>query len=196
MIRDTLDAYRPRATWWARPAAVDDIHGRGHCARVLLWADYVAARLAADGVAVDRAVVRWAAACHDCRRHADGLDPDHGWRAAAWFGEHAAALDPTLTPAQVQAVQHAITWHVPPDAVCPRWTPELRALKDADALDRVRLGNFDSRYLRTPYLYGREADAAVLLGAYPPGQPGDPWPRLRAAAQVRGLWPAATTPAR
>ena len=179
---DCLNAYRPRRAWWARPEGAASIHGLGHCIRVLLWADHVATRLSADGVAVDRTIVRWAAACHDCRRHNEGLDSGHGLRAAAWFGQEAPRLDPALNPEQVEAVQYAVTWHVPPDAECPRWTPELQCLKDADGLDRVRLGDFAPGYLRLSYLHGREPDARALLHATPPG--ADPWEPLLAAART------------
>jgi uncharacterized protein len=178
-----LDDYRPHPKWFSN--APSGIHGVGHCMRVLVWADYCAACLELDGIPVDRVVVRWAAACHDCRRHDDGLDPDHGQRAAAWFGKQGAQLDPTLTRAQVQAVQHAVTWHVPADHLCSRWTPELRCLKDADGLDRVRLGDFDSRYLRLPYLHGREPDAEALLTASFEAE--DPWLAIVPLAVARGI---------
>jgi hypothetical protein len=61
----------------------------------------------------------------------------------------------------------------------------LQCVKDADSLDRVRLRDFDAGYLRLPYLHGREADAARLLGATM-GQP-DPWEPLLACAARLGL---------
>ena len=85
-------------------------------------------------------------------------------------------------------MQWAITWHVPPDDQCPEWTPELRCLKDADGLDRVRLGDFAPSYLRLPYLHGREADALALLAATPPSAT-DPWERLLIAAGTFNILP-------
>jgi hypothetical protein len=183
-----LTLYRPQLAWWARPEGAADIHGLGHCIRVLLWADHAAQRLADDGTDVDRTVVRWAAACHDCRRHDDGLDRGHGRRAALWFGPQATQLDPALSAKQIEKVQWAVTWHDPPDADCPRWTPELKCLKDADGLDRVRLGDFDPGYLRLPYLQPREKDARALLRATPAGN-GDPWEPVLAAARTLGILP-------
>jgi hypothetical protein len=182
-----LAGYQPRAAWWARRDAVGGIHGLSHCARVLLWADHVATRLRADGVPVDVEVVRWAAACHDCRRHDEGMDAAHGQRAAQWFGQHATRLAPSLTPAQVTAVQYAVEWHVPHDRHCPEMVPELKALKDADGLDRVRLGDFDARYLRTPYLHGCVDHAEALYDASHPGRVDDPWALVSAAARRLGL---------
>jgi hypothetical protein len=131
------------------------------------------------------------AACHDCRRRSAGRDDGHGERAAAWFGEHAPQLAPGLTPAQVAQVQYCVLWHVPGDRHCPHLTPELRCLKDADGLDRVRLGDFDPQFLRLPYLRERQAAAEALYQASHPDRPGDPWELVRAAAQAQGLWPVA-----
>ena len=178
---DDLDRYRPRIAWWARPHGAAGIHGLGHCARVLLWADHVAQRLAAtecgrsDGGPLGRRLPRLPPARRRPRCQARN-------RAAQWSGKNAALLDPTLSTDQVKAVQWAVTWHVPPDAECPRWTPELRCLKDADGLDRVRLGDFDAAYLRLPYLHGREQNAMALLQASPYGSV-DPWETIRAAAR-------------
>src|SRR3954454_7895661 len=181
-----FDAYRPEQEWWA-----DDptgIHGIGHTTRVLIWADRVAAGLEANTIAVDREVVRWAAILHDCRRDDDGADPAHGARAARWFDAHAADLAPALTPAQVSKVCYCMQWHVPPDRLSPRLTPELQALKDGDGLDRVRLGDFDAAYLRTPYLHGWEAVARQLWKATRPRLGQEPWSSVRAEALSRGLW--------
>ena len=181
-----LDAYRPEPRWWAHDAT--GIHGIGHTTRVLVWADRVAASLAANDTVVDRAVVRWAAVLHDCRRHDDGADPAHGARAAQWFDAHAAAVAPALAPAQVGMVCYCMKWHVPPDRQCPRMTTELQAVKDGDGLDRVRLGDFDAGYLRTPYLHEWEAVARQLWEATHPWLGLEPWSSVRAEALNRGLW--------
>jgi uncharacterized protein len=183
-----LDAYQPDPTWWAHKPS--KLHGIGHAARVLLWADRVAVGLAAAGVAIDREAVRWAALCHDCRRHDDTADDWlHGERAATWFGRQAAQIAPHLTPAQVARVAYLVRWHVPADAACPQVTPELKALKDGDGLDRVRLGDYDPRYLRTPYLLGEQARATRLWETSRDGRE-QPWDRVRAAARALGLWPS------
>jgi hypothetical protein len=84
---------------------------------------------------------------------------------------------------------YCMRWHAPEDATCPLMTAELMVLKDGDSLDRVRLGDFDPHYLRTPYLVGEQARATQLWRASAPGQPGGPWDRVRRAAQGQGLWP-------
>ena len=40
-------------------------------------------------------------------------------------------------------------WHVAADGVIPEMTDELRVFKDADALDRWRIGDLDPSFLRT-----------------------------------------------
>jgi uncharacterized protein len=175
--------------WWLYQP--DGLHGVGHCARVLVWADRVAAAQHAAGVAVDREAVRWAAVLHDCRRYDDGRDAWHGERAARFFGTHAAQLAPHLTRAQVARVQYLLAWHVPADSACPALTPELQALKDGDSIDRVRLGDLDPRYLRTPHLVGEQARATQLWQASAWRQPVTPWARVRTAARGLGLWPEA-----
>jgi uncharacterized protein len=183
---DPWARYHPWA-WWYN-GDLQGAHSVDHSARVLVWANFVARKLETAGTRIDREVVRWAAVCHDCRREHDGDDPAHGERGAAWFGAHAATLAPALTPAQVAAVQATIRWHVPPDRACPRMTPELQCLKDADAVDRVRFGqgtpaSFDARYLRLPYLHGRPHWALWLAS-----RQGDPWGAVRAQAEQWNMW--------
>ncbi len=60
-------------------------------------------------------------------------------------------------------------------------TAELAYLQDADSLDRVRLGDFDSRYLRLPYLHGEEQRARQLWAASHPWFYPEPWLAVRAA---------------
>jgi hypothetical protein len=57
-----------------------------------------------------------------------------------------------LTEADRQAVRTAVSYHCLPEEL-PRDHPHWRAtalLKDADGLDRVRLGDLDPRFLRFP----------------------------------------------
>ena len=93
---DDLDRYQPRSAWWARPHGAAGIHGLGHCARVLLWANHVAQRLAADGKAVDRTVGAGrppaTIAAGTMMAEMPGTGPGR-----AVVGKNAALLDPTLT---------------------------------------------------------------------------------------------------
>ncbi len=138
--------YRPRDAWFAHQ--VRGLHGAGHAARVLVWANRLARQMQVEGVSVDVEVVRRAAVLHDIRRLDDGRDPAHGRRCRAWVAAQPLLLG-ACTASQREAVGYCCEWHVPPDDEAPRMTPELMCLTDADALDRVRLGGPDRRRLRT-----------------------------------------------
>jgi hypothetical protein len=182
-----LDAYRPDPSWYLH--APGGIHGVGHAARVLLWANHLARRDLAAGLVIDLEAVRWAAVLHDVRRQDDGRDAAHGTRAAAWIRLHARTILPALTTEQVARVAFAVEWHVPDDHAAPWLSPELRALKDADGLDRVRLGDLDVRYLRTDAARARVRDAALLYRrSSDDGRGSDPWTAARAAGLRLGLW--------
>src|SRR5262249_34857390 len=75
----------------------------------------------------------------------DGIDFPHGRRAAAWVHQQ---LRHAIPATSLETVVYLCTWHVPPDHSAPGMTPELAAFKDADGLDRVRLGDLDPRFLR------------------------------------------------
>jgi hypothetical protein len=77
---------------------------------------------------------------------------------------------------------------VPPDSTCPTFTPELQCLKDGDGLDRVRLGDFAPRYLRTRYLADQGETARALWWASQPRPGRTPWGLVRQAALARDLW--------
>lgn len=135
-----LAAFEPNPVWFAKDAY--GIHGIAHEARVLIWSQVLA-----HAGSVNAETLAWAAAVHDTQRLDDGDDPGHGARAAKW----SRARLPQLAPeADIEAVAYLCQWHVPPDHLAPRLTPELAAFKDADALDRWRIADFDPRFLRTP----------------------------------------------
>ena len=54
----SFDRYRPRPEWFAHNP--NGIHGIAHAARVLVWAEQVAAWMHDHGRPVDAEVVRWA----------------------------------------------------------------------------------------------------------------------------------------
>ena len=130
----------PRPRWfWMQPPS--HLHGRGHTARVMVWAAVLT-----RGTEWFEPVV-WAAACHDLRRQDDGADPEHGFRAGAWVRTRLPQMlrEP---PADLERIARACDWHVCPDRRSGWDHPVLWLLKDADGLDRVRLHNLDPSYLR------------------------------------------------
>ena len=132
----------PRPRWFCMQPP-SHLHGRGHTARVMVWAAVLT-----RGTEWFEPVV-WAAACHDLRREDDGADPDHGFRAGAWVREELPGRL-LLPPDNLELIARACDWHVCPDHASPLDHPTLWLLKDADGLDRVRLYDLDPRFLRHP----------------------------------------------
>lgn len=156
---DDLGAFLPDPAWFRH--APFGIHGVAHATRVLVWADRLAAMTAGPG-ALRLAELRWAAACHDVGRMDDGIDPEHGDRSAEWALSHLAAARPAVAGVDLGFVAELCRWHQPSDRDAARMTAELMILKDADGLDRARLGDLDPSRLRL----GRSAglvDAAERL---------------------------------
>ncbi len=181
-----LDCYEQQDHWFLGPPS--RIHGRSHAARVLIWANTIAHWMMQDGHSVDLEVVRWAAVLHDVRRLDDGKDTEHGERSAAWIRSGRVATPLLLSLAQQEHIANCCQWHVPPDNAAPEMTSELRCLKDADSLDRVRLHDLDVRYLRTTYARLLVPHAKALFEGSEPSGPDAGWLSVRTAALELGVW--------
>lgn len=132
-----------------------ELHTRDHCARVLLYSILISGNMAVGRLWRDALCL--AAVFHDCRRFDDGPDVGHGARAAQRYLEHCEEYG---TPFYL-ATYMAMMYHDRDDADGEAaMTDEglgddavllYRVLKDADALDRFRLGpdGLDPRFLRT-----------------------------------------------
>lgn len=132
-----------------------ELHTRDHCARVLLYSILISRDMAVGRLW--REALCLAAVFHDCRRLDDGLDVGHGERAARRYLEHCRERGTPFYP----AAYIAMSYHDRDDAdgVSAMEREGLgedavllyRVLKDADALDRFRLGpdGLDPRFLRT-----------------------------------------------
>lgn len=145
-----LDALVPLPEVFQHPS---ELHGQLHVARVMVHAFALVEREDAQ----DLAPALWAAVyLHDTARTHDGLCDRHGADAMARLAEM-PELRELLAQGGVRdedypAIETAVTWHC-------RWEelvedhPHRRLtafLKDADGLDRVRLGDLDPDYLRLP----------------------------------------------
>lgn len=129
------------------------LHGQAHVTRVMVHA----IRLV---VATDQerlASQLWASVfLHDLACTDDGVCHRHGADAAQRLRDEPdlqRRLDEGgITSADYAAIEAAVTAHSAPKEVSrdhAHW-PLIALLKDADGLDRVRLGDLDPRYLRYP----------------------------------------------
>ncbi len=137
-----LHAFEPRRAWLSHDSY---FHGIDHLTRVFILQELICTKLEEQGVKIDRTALRYAAIAHDVGRVNDDRDPDHGRHSATWMNEHLAQK---MTPEELDTSTYAVHWHALPDKEAPVMTAELSILKDADNLDRVRLGNFNPDYLR------------------------------------------------
>lgn len=168
----TADLPRIPTAWFMRPNGIDGsrgIHGVSHTLRVWVHATAIAAELAM--AEWEREAVRLAALWHDIGRTDDDADYYHGAKSAGkvvGLGLH-TYTDPIVREVALFAVTHhsGSEEHAESGAL---WTPNadatlrvFRVLKDADALDRVRLGDLDDSYLRTAAAQLRVDRAYELL---------------------------------
>ncbi len=109
----------------------DGLHGPAHWARVL----ENGLRLA-ETVKVDRRVLEAFAVLHDALRVCDGLDRDHGRRAAALAWRLRRRLG--LEPADIRRLQAALAGH--DEAMPDPGDDTVRVCWDAERLDLARLG--------------------------------------------------------
>src|SRR5258706_1017432 len=142
---------------WFTMQPPSPLHGLAHAARVMVWSTV----LSGAGPLFEPAL--WAAACHDLCREDDGADPEHGARAARWVREELAShLEDE--PEQLDRIARAVQWHATPDTQVG-WRDELLwLLKDADGLDRVRLGDLNVRLLHSEVARGWVDSSDELYG--------------------------------
>lgn len=136
------------------------IHATGHCERVLLHALALCEKEMPDNPAALE-ILAQAAVFHDSKRIDDYMDTGHGARAAAYYTDFCRE-HPDIIHFHPET-ECIMSGHDRPDNV---WTKIIMArfgneaksatelyhiFKDADALDRWRLGDFglDPKFLRT-----------------------------------------------
>jgi len=159
--------------WFARPdgsSGAGAIHGTGHTKRVRSHALAIADEL--EFSEWERQAIECAACWHDIGRTNDGSDYYHGAKSAGKVigMELHLAFDPRVLEAALFAVTHhcgsethaerSVGFTRDPDATLRIF----RVLKDADALDRVRLrGGIDTSFLRYEVSHGLVQRAWQLL---------------------------------
>ena len=133
-------------------------HTKEHCGRVLLFSLLLADREGLSGE--EQEILAAAAVFHDTRRQDDGFDVGHGRRGAEYYWEY--CLSHSLKFSEL--CYRIMEYHDRDDKIGEKalstMGPEkdraimlYRIFKDADALDRFRLGpgqgSLDETYLRT-----------------------------------------------
>jgi len=172
--------FEPKSSWLSHDS---ELHGVDHMARVFILQELICDKLEKQGIVVNREVVRWASMAHDVGRLDDGIDLEHGTRSAKWIKNN---LSDQMSSEMLDMVTYIIHWHVPPDSEAPVMTTELKVLKDADGLDRVRLGDLDTSYLRTDVATGLVGLADDLYRAYLDNRDEDAFNSALKAAQSIG----------
>ncbi|MBM6991940.1 MAG: HD domain-containing protein [Prevotella sp.] len=156
--------------FWEIPGNID-IHTQGHCERVLLHALRIGEKRALD----DRSMTALAHAAifHDTRRKDNYLDVGHGGRASQYYRTYCGQGALGFLPEAYEAMK----FHDRDDALGNQlirrkgsdqadvWLEVYHVFKDADALDRLRLGTWclDERYLRTAEAKGMVAFAQQVV---------------------------------
>lgn len=133
------------------------LHGIDHTVRVVFWVLYLVEISNRQGYAInvsDALAGMYAALIHDLSRKDDHAGGQHGKDAAR---DYRHLLEERLSGDQLERCLTAVAWHgfsQEPDVRDPVWM----LLKDADALDRARLGEPGKGYgcdparLRLPVL--------------------------------------------
>jgi hypothetical protein len=185
-----LAALAPAASLFTHPST---IHGQSHVSRVMVHAF----RLISATGWIEEAPRLWAAVyLHDLARTHDGVCHRHGADAVKKFEmlHHVRALftQGGVVDADYPSIRTAVVYHSLSkelDTGHPHWRL-TSLLKDADALDRVRIGDLDPRYLRNPPARGMIRFAHRLFddtdGVVPGGDDhfSQLWPEaVRIAAQ-------------
>jgi len=127
------------------------LHGRLHTHRVMAWVCVLAQKLNMDG---QGRLAFFAAKVHDLGRLTDGREPGHGLRSADLYLPKYKDLfeQHGLQKSEYDIVYTAVRLHSradePPAGISH--IDVIHVLKDADGLDRVRLGDDepDIRYFR------------------------------------------------
>ena len=147
LLLDTLMGLKQEALF------VSHIHGLGHIERTILQGGFCAMEEALGEE--DTRLLLECCSYHDVGRVDDWVDDLHGHRSAQRIGELTGR-----TGEELLLIQGAVDAHSRRDAVLEETVAGYGAqdrqraidlalrLKDADGLDRARLGDLDPRYLR------------------------------------------------
>lgn len=133
------------------------VHGQGHIERTILFALLLSYHYGLSKEDTD--ILRYAASLHDTQRKSDGYDTEHGYYAALY----SASLS-GLPEREGKILQAVMAAHSRDDSkmeeslrdfVSEEDLPRAKKLasyfKDCDGLDRVRLKDLDTSFLRNDF---------------------------------------------
>lgn len=169
------------------------IHSFGHCERVLLHSLIIGeSEFGEDRKALT--ALAHASVFHDTRRIDDYRDTGHGARAAVYY-KHFCRKKPDITcmpEAALMMKYHDIDDTESRKAIAKEYCGQLPDMyrlydifKDADALDRLRLGllGLDPKFLRTPKAKTMSDFALILVDLTMPEEL-----RNEISAEVQAKW--------
>ena len=137
-----------------------EVHGLDHIERVMLLGAVIAWKVSLNEL--DTLLLLTACSYHDIGRIHDGIDDDHGRRSSKKLRELSHLIPSALTGYDLRILfaiitahslsdkmKHdiAVRYHIPAEQK-DRYLELAACLKDADNLDRVRLGDLDVSHLR------------------------------------------------
>ena len=147
------------------------VHGTGHIERTMLHGAFCAME---DGLdEADTALLLDACSYHDVGRQNDWLDTEHGHRSAQVIGKLTERTGQELVMLQAAVDAHSqndklleqvLQSYQPEDY--PRTLRLATLLKDADGLDRVRIHDLKTSFLRRPASVERADFAMYLFARY------------------------------
>ncbi|MGO3017776.1 MAG: HD domain-containing protein [Anaerococcus sp.] len=148
------------------------IHGQSHIERVILFALVLSWKYELDRADTD--ILRYAASLHDTRRENDGYDTEHGYRAAMESVEYAY----DLSDEDKEILKGVMAAHSRNDKFMeksikefdikdiPRAMKLAKMFKDCDGLDRVRIGDLSTKFLRNGFSHEITDFAQELYDTY------------------------------
>lgn len=147
------------------------IHGLGHIERVLLFGGLIAMQNQCNEA--DARLLLTACSYHDIGRVDDSLDDGHGKRSAEKLPSVVSLPGEDMAYVQAAIYAHSINDTCMEDVIRSygiydkqRALKIARMLKDADALDRVRVCDLDPRFLRFPCSCQYVDFATILFRLY------------------------------
>ncbi|WP_121614323.1 HD domain-containing protein [Mesobacillus foraminis] len=159
-MEENIEFWLPDSEW----------HTKTHCARVLLLALLIGHQKGLSNEEMDK--LGMSAVFHDSRRLDDGIDKGHGARAAEYYKdycrEHNFPFDATtyyINYYHDQDDSHGFSEISKSSNISERAVLLYQIFKDADALDRFRLGPdaLNVNFLRTEEAHGLVDFAKFLL---------------------------------